>query len=112
MLIAPLSGLSIALVISVADYGGSTLPWVTTAVIGGAIVTEVLVHFVYSGVEDARASTHADPVSDPVSPGTLPDDAEVDAAIDDLEEESGPVYRDAVEDDVAGGQAPGTGGEP
>jgi hypothetical protein len=111
MLITPLSGLSIALVISVADYGGSTLPWVTTAVIGGAIATEVLVHFAYSGQEDVRVST-GEPVSDPVSPGTLPDDAEVDAAIDELEEESGPVYREPEDAAPAGGQAPGTGGEP
>jgi Kef-type K+ transport system membrane component KefB len=111
-LIAPLSGLSIALVVSVAGYGGTALTWVTTAVIGGAIVAEMLVHFAYGGGEDVRAEI--EPVSDPVSPGTLPDDAEVEAAIDELEEESGPVYREPQDEDAmpAGGPAPGTGGEP
>ncbi|HVK89205.1 MAG TPA: hypothetical protein VM513_34020 [Kofleriaceae bacterium] len=43
-LVAPLSGLSIALVISVASlYADTGLRWVMTAVIGGSIVTELLV---------------------------------------------------------------------
>jgi Kef-type K+ transport system membrane component KefB len=109
MLIAPLSGLSIALVISVAGFGGQALPWIMTAVIGGAVITEILVHYVYGGREDARATI--DPVSDPVSPGTLPDDAEVDAAIDELEEDSGPVYMEPADELPAGGPSPGTGGE-
>jgi len=108
-LITPLSGLSIALVISVAGFGGVALPWITTAVIGGAVVSEILVHYAYSGREDARAEL--EPVSDPVSPGTLPDDAEVDAAIDELEEDSGPVYREPQDDLPAGGRGPGTQSE-
>jgi len=43
-LIAPLSGLSIALVISVPSLSSDAgLPWVVTAVIGGAIATELLI---------------------------------------------------------------------
>jgi hypothetical protein len=43
-LVSPMSGLSIALVISVGSlYPEAGLRWVMTAVIGGAIVTEVLV---------------------------------------------------------------------
>jgi hypothetical protein len=108
-LIAPLSGLSIALVVSVAGFGGAALPWITTAVIGGAMVTELLVHYAYGGREDARAPI--EPVSDPVSPGTLPDDDEVDAAIDELEEDSGPVYMDPADELPAGGRSPGTQSE-
>ncbi|MBA3452654.1 MAG: hypothetical protein H0T42_06085 [Deltaproteobacteria bacterium] len=44
MLVPPLSALSIALVISVAGrHPGDSITWVVTAVIGGAIVTELLI---------------------------------------------------------------------
>jgi hypothetical protein len=43
-LVAPLSALSIALVISFAgDRSGSSIAWVVTAVIGGSAVTELLI---------------------------------------------------------------------
>ena len=45
-LVAPLSSLSIALAVSVERLQHSeTMPWVITAVVGGALVTEVLVHY-------------------------------------------------------------------
>lgn len=45
--ITPLSVLSLALVVSVERlYRGDTIPWVMTAVIGGAIVTELIVQLV------------------------------------------------------------------
>jgi Kef-type K+ transport system membrane component KefB len=44
VLVAPLSALSIALVISVASrHAGQSIAWVVTAVIGGAIATELLI---------------------------------------------------------------------
>jgi hypothetical protein len=44
--ITPLSSLSIAIVVGVqVMYAGTAIPWLMTAVIGGAIVTEVLVQF-------------------------------------------------------------------
>jgi Kef-type K+ transport system membrane component KefB len=105
-LVSPLSSLSIALVISIESlYADAALAWVTTAVIGGAVVTEILVQFLYKD-EPVRAASVA--VSDPVSPGALPMDDEVEAAIDELEEVSGPVYRD--DELPAGGRAPGTEG--
>jgi Kef-type K+ transport system membrane component KefB len=75
-LVTPLSGLSIALVISVQSiYHDEGLPWIITAVIGGAVVAELLV---------ARTK-------DPVAPA-----AAVPAPIDELED-SGPI--DELEDD-------------
>ena len=52
-LVTPLSVLSIALVISAEQtYGSRTLPWVVTAVIGGALVTELLVQATPAPVDD------------------------------------------------------------
>jgi len=110
-LVSPLSSLSIALVISVESlYNDTALAWVTTAVIGGAIITEVLVHFLYGGEPLPRATTVA-PIPEPASPGSLPEDDELDAAIDELEEHEGPVYREPDDDLPAGGRAPGTEGD-
>ena len=75
-LISPLSVLSIALVISAENTGGGhTLSWVVTAVIGSAIISEILVQ--------------AMPTSEDVVAAEPPP-----APIDELDERSGPVYRD------------------
>ncbi|HUJ59710.1 MAG TPA: hypothetical protein VLX92_14495 [Kofleriaceae bacterium] len=85
-LITPLSGLSIALVISVESlYHDPGLPWIVTAVIGGSLVTELLV-----------ARTSAPEVT--LAPI---DELERAAPIDELDDldaggqdDDGPVYRD------------------
>jgi Kef-type K+ transport system membrane component KefB len=78
-MVVPVSSLSIALVISVeALYRDPSLPWVTTAVIGGAIVCELLLQRI-------------DDVDEPL------DALERPRPIDELDERSvseGPVYRD------------------
>ncbi len=104
-LVSPLSSLSIGLVISVESlYADGALPWITTAVIGGAVVSEVLVHFLY---ETRTSRLVADEVAQP-SPGSLPAPEEIAAKIDELDD-SGPIYREpAPEDDpAAGGHGPG-----
>ncbi len=46
LIFAPVGALAIAIVVSAQDlYFGPTIPWIVTAVIGGAIVTEILVQF-------------------------------------------------------------------
>jgi Kef-type K+ transport system membrane component KefB len=51
-LVSPLSSLSIALVISVASlYRDQAMAWVTTAVIGGAFLTEIVVQFTGGNAE-------------------------------------------------------------
>lgn len=91
-LVTPISGLSIALVISVESlYHDSGLAWIITAVIGGSIATEFLAS--RGGGEEAA-------VAAPI------DELERDAPIDELddlgsdEHEAGPIYRD---DDIATG---------
>ena len=45
-MLAPLGALSIAIVVSAEDlYCSPSIPWIVTAVIGGAIVTEILVQW-------------------------------------------------------------------
>jgi Kef-type K+ transport system membrane component KefB len=84
--LAPMSGLSIALVVSVPGLSQDAgLAWVVTAVIGGAIVTELL-------LRETRGPARADP-SDRV------DEARVPEPIDELDEPgsggyAGPIYRD------------------
>ena len=78
VLVAPVSALSIALVISLADaYRGERLAWVVTAVIGGALVTELLVQ---AAIESGDSIDDDEPA--PRKP------------IDELDDFSGPVYRD------------------
>ena len=85
-LVTPLSGVSIALVISVESlYHDTGLGWIVTAVIGGSIATEFLV---------SRTDTEAAPQA-PV------DELDRAAPIDELHDldsggmaEDGPVYRD------------------
>jgi Kef-type K+ transport system membrane component KefB len=92
--VTPLSGLSIALVISVDSlYHDAGLPWIVTAVIGGSIVTEFLV---------SRTATPERPITSPslttVAPtGELDHEAHLED-LDDLDDEreapDAPIYRD------------------
>jgi Kef-type K+ transport system membrane component KefB len=87
-LVTPLSGLSIALVISVQSlYHDEGLPWIMTAVIGGAVVAELLV---------ARTP---DPVRARTAPVVAIDELDDSGPIDELDdadsdEHEGPIYRD------------------
>jgi Kef-type K+ transport system membrane component KefB len=87
-LIAPLSGLSIALVISVQASADAGLSWVVTAVIGGAMATEFLIRD--DGSAAAAVVARRPETGDP-------DDG---APIDELDDDdrgsgyAGPVYRD------------------
>jgi hypothetical protein len=87
-LVTPLSGLSIALVISVQSlYHDEGLPWIMTAVIGGAVVAELLV---------ARTP---DPVRARTAPVVAIDELEDSGPIDELDDadsdaHEGPIYRD------------------
>jgi hypothetical protein len=84
--VTPLSGLSIALVISVQSlYQDAGLPWIVTAVIGGSILTELLVSRT-AGAE-AKTTVQLDELErEPLD------------ELDDLDEEreapDGPIYRD------------------
>jgi hypothetical protein len=85
-LVTPLSGLSMALVISVQSlYHDEGLPWIITAVIGGAIVAELLVARTKDPVQQAAVQAPIDELDD-------------SGPIDDLDEgedgEEGPIYRD------------------
>ena len=102
--ISPLSGLSIALVISLESlYHDEGVPWIVTAVIGGSLVTELLV---------TRTSA-PEPVA--ASPGAGAPPARAPGAIDELEREQepmdelddrdsepheGPIYRDDATGDL------------
>jgi hypothetical protein len=84
-LVAPMSGLSIALVISIGGlYVDTTLTWVVTAVIGGSIVSEFLVQLTNRGDSAAPLAV---------------DDDESSGPIDELDNRrsgamEGPIYRD------------------
>lgn len=50
LLVAPLGALSIAMVVSAEDlYFSRSIPWIVTAVIGGAIITEIIVQYFTRG---------------------------------------------------------------
>jgi Kef-type K+ transport system membrane component KefB len=86
-LVTPLSGLSIALVISVQSlYHDEGLPWIMTAVIGGAVVAELLVARTQDPIASAAPQAPIDELDD-----SGPID-ELDEADDDAQE--GPIYRD------------------
>ena len=97
-LVQPMSGLSIALVVSVGSlYSDPGLSWVVTAVIGGAVVTEILVQTTSkdAAVAAAAAATAAN------ASQTIPlpiDELEATGAIDELFDDetdgAGPLYRD------------------
>jgi Kef-type K+ transport system membrane component KefB len=87
--VTPLSGLSIALVISVQSlYQDAGLPWIVTAVIGGSIVTEFLIS--RTGAPENEGA--------PLQPIDELDGSSRIDELDDLDDDSdvadGPVYRD------------------
>jgi hypothetical protein len=87
--VTPLSGLSIALVISVQSlYQDAGLPWIVTAVIGGSIVTEFLIS--RTSAPEAEGA-QVQPVDE------LDGSSRIDE-LDDLDDDSdvtdSPVYRD------------------
>jgi hypothetical protein len=60
LIFSPMGALSIAIVVNAQDlYFGATVSWMVTAVIGGAIVTEVIVQIASrrSPFEDPRLSS-------------------------------------------------------
>jgi hypothetical protein len=86
-LITPMSGLSIALVVSVESiYHDPGLAWIITAVIGGSIATEFLVSATSKDDPTARA-----PIDELASAAPIDE-------LDDLEsggtDHDGPIYRD------------------
>jgi hypothetical protein len=87
--VTPLSGLSIALVVSVQSlYQDAGLAWIVTAVIGGSLLTEFLV---------TRTGVDAPAVPTPLD--ELEREAPIDE-LDDLDEREapdGPIYRDEPE---------------
>jgi Kef-type K+ transport system membrane component KefB len=86
--LTPMSGLAIALVISVEGFGGTNgHAWIVTAVIGGAVLTELLVQSV--GGSEAQATRTSRPIAAPVDELDESDDHD-----DDDDGESGPVYRE------------------
>jgi Kef-type K+ transport system membrane component KefB len=93
-LVTPLSSLSIALVVSI-DKPDTALAWVLTAVIAGAIASEILVQFTGKKLDDAV-------------PLAL-DARERSAPIDELDDHDsggvdGPIYRDdSTRTDTIGG---------
>lgn len=93
-LVTPMSGLSIALVISAQSLAPDAgLSWVVTAVIGGAILNEVLVQ------RTQRASAVVAPI---LAPAAVPVARAIPEPIDELDEPSdgyaGPVYADDDDD--------------
>jgi hypothetical protein len=84
--VTPLSGLSIALVISVQSlYADAGLPWIVTAVVGGSLVTEFLLSSTRVPEPDAGLDASSQP---------QPQLDELDDLDDDSDVSDGPVYRD------------------
>ena len=96
MLVSPLSPLSIALVLSLASVGG----WIVTAVIAGAILTELAVQLTAPPL--ARGAVPPPPTDSLVpSASGVPDRPGTPGAIDELDEAdrpAGPTYRDDDDD--------------
>ena len=108
-LVTPMSGLSIALVISVESlYHDEGIPWIVTAVIGGSMLTELLVSRTSAAVPElAPRMEHMQPppagVHIPVGPideldaelEAQRDHDEIDELVDeDSQPHDGPIYRD------------------
>ncbi len=94
-LVTPLSGLSIALVISLQGYyKDAGLPWIITAVIGGAVVAEFLVSRTKDPAvpQTGRAATQPAAIVQPID--ELEDSGPIDELEDDGDVEAGPIYRD------------------
>lgn len=96
--VTPLSGLSIALVISVESlYQDEGLAWIVTAVIGGSILTEFLV----TRTGGPNTSGGWRPITNPALPTISADDADHPAHLEDLDDlddereaPDSPIYRD------------------
>ncbi len=85
--VTPLSGLSVALVISVQSlYADGGLAWIVTAVIGGSFVTEFLVSRTAPSSEAAVAA--------PIDELEREHIDELDDLDDESEAQDGPIYRD------------------
>jgi hypothetical protein len=86
--VTPLSGFSVALVISVQSlYADTGLTWIITAVIGGSLLTEILVSRTGDGSEHLvepidELAAHAGPID------------ELDDLDDERDAPDGPIYRD------------------
>jgi len=94
VLVTPMSGLSIALVLSVDSlHHDLGLPWIITAVIGGSIATEFLLRRTSRDAMRATPATGVPAIAAPVD--ELHDlgsgEHEID---DDRDEHDGPIYRD------------------
>jgi hypothetical protein len=69
--IAPMGALAIAVVVNAQDlYLGPAVPWMVTTVVGGAIVTELVVQLIARG--GGRASTGGAIAAPMTRPATLP----------------------------------------
>jgi hypothetical protein len=94
VLVSPLSPLSIALVLSLhGSVGGAASDWIITVVIAGAMLTEVAVTFTSPPV----------PATATQLPAAVFEEA-IDA-VDDLDEHSGPTYKDPIHDDADAGDS-------
>jgi hypothetical protein len=92
---APMGALSIAIVITAQDlYSSPVLPWLVTAVLGGAIVNELVVHF--AGPISRRV--FPDPLG--ATPEVTPEPAS-DAALDEAPQ--GPFYDEVEAHEPPGG---------
>ena len=96
--VTPLSGLSIALVISVESlYQDAGLPWIVTAVIGGSILTEFLV----TRTAGPNTSGGWRPITNPALPTINPEELDNPAHLEDLDDldrerdaPDAPIHRD------------------
>ncbi|MCB9561808.1 MAG: hypothetical protein H6708_15500 [Kofleriaceae bacterium] len=123
-LVTPLSALSIALVINARGVGGPETTWITTVVIGAAVLNEILVS-ITAPPRPARAATPAPilraptaslvpapgmPGADGVPVDDLDDDDDLSEPTD-VAHDGGPVYRDDdADDDDADDDDHGRGG--
>ena len=94
-LVTPLSGLSIALVISLQGYyKDAGLPWIITAVIGGAVVAELLVARTKDPASPAGRAATQPHQSIVQAIDELEDSGPIDELEDDDGAQGGPIYRD------------------
>jgi Kef-type K+ transport system membrane component KefB len=96
-LVTPMSGLAIALVISVESlYHDEGIPWIVTAVIGGSMLTELLVS--RTQASDVPQTLRMERAGTPLPIDELDEDHERDVIdeLDDSDSEphAGPIYRD------------------
>ncbi len=96
-LVTPMSGLAIALVISVESlYHDEGIPWIVTAVIGGSMLTELLVS--RTATPEIQQTPRMERAGTPMPIDELVDEQERDVIdeLDDRDSEphAGPIYRD------------------